>query len=124
MNPTVFQRKKRSWIHAPWVTVLALVLIIGGLFSVVRAYIKKQESVVLKKQYEQELVEIKKQQEDLTVKIENLSTKRGIESEIRDRYRVAKEGEQLVIVVDNEDSVVSVPKKTPWFQKIRYFIGL
>ncbi len=51
--------------------------------------------------FQSELVQIEQQHEKLQKNIGNLSTERGLEAEIRDRYRVVKEGEQMILIVDN-----------------------
>jgi len=53
-------------------------------------------------------------------RVEYLSGDRGIEEEIRKHFDVAKEGEQVIILVGEEDTpVVEAPTedpKKPWYQ--------
>lgn len=115
--------RKRHWFYSPIISVALIIFVILGTISVVGAYTKQREATMLKKQYEQELAEVKKHQEDLAEKITNLSTERGLESEIRDRYRVVKPGEQLLIVVDNPEQKTIQDSREGWFSKIRQFVG-
>ncbi len=114
--------RRKTWFQSPWMAViLALLVILGGL-SVVRAFAKEREAAKLRNQYRKELSDMESRETELNRQIENLSTDRGLEEEIRERYRVAKPGEELVVVVDNG----TVPnEKTPTFwMKVRAFIGI
>jgi hypothetical protein len=65
----------------------------------------------------QELIERKLQLEE---RVEYLSGDRGIEEEIRKHFDVAKEGEQVVIIVDKEEEEQTIPglleEVKPWYQ--------
>jgi len=65
----------------------------------------------------QELIERKLQLEE---RVEYLSGDRGIEEEIRKHFDVAKEGEQVVIIVDKEKEETTIPELLeevkPWYQ--------
>lgn len=119
----LFTNKKRSWFKSPIVAVVLVALVILGGISVVRAFAKEREAAQLRNQYTQELETMNERQVELETQIENLSTQRGIEAEIRERYRVAKPGEELVVVVDNgEDSATKTEMN--WWQKLRSFVGI
>ena len=52
--------------------------------------------------------------------MEYLSGERGIEEEIRKHFDVAKEGEQVVIIVDKEEEELTptelIEEVKPWYQ--------
>lgn len=48
---------------------------------------------------EQIRADLEKREKDLSSRIETLDTNAGVEREIRDRYGLAKEGEEIVIIV-------------------------
>jgi cell division protein FtsB len=87
-------------------------------------YFKDHEAIELRDQEARQLVDLNEKQAQLTNQIDSFSSERGIEAEVRNRYRVARPGENLVIVVDNSDSaqVPQQSKPTLW-QKIRAYIG-
>ncbi len=116
--------KKRSWFRSPVVSVVLVLCIIWGVISVIKAYNKDDEAVNLRNQESRQLADLNEKQVQLTSQIANFSSERGIEAEIRNRYRVERPGENLVIVVDNSDpaQAQSQPKPTLW-QKIRAYIG-
>jgi cell division protein FtsB len=106
------------------VAVVLVLFVIWGGVAVIRAYAKQREAVVNRNTSIRELKEVKEKQAELSANIENLSTERGLEAEVRNRYRVAKPGEQLVIVVDNKEGSEDVTKKPSFWEKLRQFVGL
>lgn len=116
--------KKKSWFYSPIVAIILVIFVVWGGVSVVRAGLKQREAIHLRDESRKELAELEEKQVVLGQKIENLSTEQGVEAEVRQRYRVVKPGEQLVIVVDNEEGEsVSVEKPSFW-QKLKQFVGL
>jgi cell division protein FtsB len=116
--------KKKSWFYSPWIAVALVIFVVWGMVSVVRAYLKQREAVTLRNESRQELAGLEQKQQELDKKITNLSTDQGMEAEVRERYRVVKPGEQLVIVVDNKDSVPTKSQSEGFWQKLRAFVGL
>lgn len=116
--------KKKSWFQSPMVAVVLVLFVIWGGVAVIRAYAKQREAVVNRNASKRELKEVQQKQVELSANIENLSTDRGLEAEVRNRYRVAKPGEQLVIVVDNKDGDTAVAKKPSFLERLRQFVGL
>ena len=49
-----------------------------------------------------ELTELQNRAELLETKVEYMKDERGIEEELRSRFDVAKEGEQVIILLDSE----------------------
>ncbi len=75
---------------------------------------------------EKELAELRARKEILEKKVKSLEEENGIESEIRRNFDVVKEGEQVVIIIDDEDvteeisekkedMVTKQPEEHPWF---------
>ncbi len=119
-----FLIRKKSWFYSPIVAIILVLLVVWGIISVVKAAAKQREAVALRDESRKELEGLDQKQTDLNQKINDLSTDQGMEAEVRQRYRVVKPGEQLVIVVDNEDTSGNHPTKPSFWQKIRTFVGL
>lgn len=116
--------KKKSWVHSPLLAVFLVVVLCWGLFVVYRMYIKNRESVALRNQFQNELDALNQKQDELSGKIKNLSTDRGLEAEVRNRYRVIRPGEQLVIVVDNDSkNPQNASEKPSFWVRMREFLG-
>lgn len=116
--------KKKSWTHSPVLAVFLVVVLCWGLFVVYRMYVKNREAVALRNQFQGELETLNHKKEELSDKINNLSTDRGLEAEVRNRYRVIRPGEQLVIVVDDaaKNGQPTASKPSIW-TRIKEFLG-
>ncbi|NDF13492.1 MAG: septum formation initiator family protein [Proteobacteria bacterium] len=104
---TIIPNKRRPWFHSPILAVFLVILILWGSFVVYKIHAKHREAVLLRDQYRNELVELQKKEVELDAKIKDLSTDRGMEAEVRNRYRMVRPGEQLVIVVDDGSPTTS-----------------
>lgn len=53
----------------------------------------------------------------------NLSTERGIEEEIREKFSVTKPGERVIVLVDDpETNTAAEPEKRPWWREFIDFL--
>lgn len=83
-----------------------MILIFALLLSVSVYERYKAERETARKSAEQieELQELEARASVLETEVRRLKSERGIEAEIRDRFEVAKEGEQIVIIVGESES--------------------
>jgi len=80
-----------------------------------------------------ELQRLETHQKDLTTQIDYLSTERGIEAELRTKYRAIREGESVAVIVDDDQtasavesastSIVNNNKKNGWLDKVFGLFG-
>ena len=83
---------------------LVVLLIIFGLGRANLNLLQKHSLAEgVKEETQLQLDDLESQKAQLQNNIEQLSTGEGIEEEIREKFRVVKDGEQLVIIVDNEE---------------------
>lgn len=91
----------KSFFHSTlWICILLFFCFIF-ILSTINIYKKYLHAKRIKNEYHKELVQSQEKVGQLEKTIDNLSTDRGKETEIRDRYRVVKEGEQMILIVDN-----------------------
>lgn len=85
-------------------TTVFCLLIFALLFAkgVVNIYIKERESRKNKEQAEVELVNMQNRAEELRHASLRLKTPVGIEKEIRSKFGVAKKGEKVILIVEDE----------------------
>lgn len=69
-------------------------------------YTKSTEAKAKRDKATTELQELQKYEAQLNQDISTLSTERGQEGEIRDRYMVAREGEKVIVVTDPDKKEV------------------
>ena len=72
----------------------------------------------------EQVKELKQRNDELTSKIDKLATVSGVEEEIRSKFSVVKNNENMVVVVPNKDSEVSTTSsKISFWQKIWSFFN-
>ncbi len=99
-----FQNKKNTGgvLYSRPVLILMGLVLLFFMWGVVRFFIKMEETSKNKKIAELKLVELNKNKTKLISDIDNLKTDMGLEASIRDKFGLAKEGEDLIVVVDEK----------------------
>lgn len=94
--------------------LLLIVLLVGK--SVWGVYRSEKISFSNKQFSEKEYEELKQRSDLVSSEIEMLKTDKGIEMEIRDKFRVVKAGEQLAIIINTDDTEeeIKVTKESFW----------
>ena len=96
---------KRSWralVYSPFMVAFLLVLI-GCM--VTAAYARYQMAVSTadrQRALEDEYRKIQERREEISSKVTYLSNDRGIEAEVRRNFDVAKPGEKVVVILDDD----------------------
>lgn len=117
-----FGKKKKitDYLYSkPTLAVLGIIAVFMA-FSVYQRFSVEREMAARRVEMEMKKQELIERKAELQTKVEYLSGERGIEEEIRKHFDVAKDGEQVVIIVDKEDEApaeeVIVEEKKPWYQ--------
>ena len=104
-----FNKKKtyKRFIYSPVSLFLLLVVLLVFLKALWGVYQKEKISAeyLLKEQID--LDKITERQKSLAQSVEYMKTDKGIESEIRSKFHVVKEGELVAVIVDNDASNTS-----------------
>ena len=96
-------RERHDPMRLMWRRVIAVILLaligiaVNGVWGV---YKKSHESRDLRTESEATLNDLKSREQELRTDIANLSSDRGVEAELRERYDLAREGESVVVIVD------------------------
>ncbi len=96
-------QKKRKWqglLYSKAVLVVLLFLVVVAIISIVNTVPKTLEASRNRALAEREYKALEAQEGALRSKIDRLNTVEGIEENVRDKFRVVKEGEELVVIVD------------------------
>jgi cell division protein FtsB len=80
--------------------ILGIVCVIL-VFSVYKMYKKYHKTTKALADARSELTKLQHNKESVETAIQRLSTSEGREYEIRDRWRVTKSGEKMIVVIDN-----------------------
>ncbi len=123
-----FNRKKsqKRFLYSP----LALVVLCLILLVVLKALWGVQTKERLSSEYlereQGELSRAEHRKKELAQAVEYLKTDRGVESEIRSKFRVVKEGESVVVIVGDEapaSTSVSTTTPTGFWKKVVGWFG-
>lgn len=113
------KRKFRNIIYHRITLGLLFVLVLLAVNSTWRVYLKKSESIAMREASTRRLNELEVRDQELDSKIKKLATVSGVEEEIRSKFSVAKENENMVIIV-REDlaTTTEVNQKQGFWSKI------
>ena len=94
-------------LFARRLALLALfVIVLTALSALWDVYKKEKESRILKNQAEAQLYNLNMQEDHLNGEIARLETARGKEEMLRENYEMAREGENMIMIIDP-------PKRAP-----------
>lgn len=125
-----FQQKKPSYkkfIHSPGALFVLFILTLIVLKALWGVYKKERLSAEYLAREQGEYNKMIARKNELTQSVEYLKTDRGVEAEIRSKFRVVKEGESVAVIVDNDAStsapeVSTTTNKSGW-QKFTELFG-
>lgn len=80
--------------------VFLLIIVAVGVRGVWGVYKKAQESQVIREEAEATLSDLRAREAELRGDISVLSTDRGVEQELRERYDLAKADEGVIVIVE------------------------
>jgi len=101
------------------IVIIAVIFIAKATYGMFGKY---KESLSRREISEQQLAELEKRAERLAKEIDRLNTPQGVEEEIRLQFNVAKEGEEVAIIIDKEQEkkLETVKDRGVW----DYILGL
>ena len=105
-------QQRRGWrniIYSSPSLFLLIILLFFFAFGVIRFFGKMRTTGENRKIAEEKVAQLQKQKETLSTEITKLNTESGKEESIRERFPVAKDGEGVIVIVEDEN-VPNVPK--------------
>ena len=119
-----FQQKRRIravMYHRVTLGILALLVLVVA-HSTWSVYQKKRESEALKNISLQNVHELEARNVALVAKINRIDTEPGLEEEIRSKFSVAKDNENVVVIVpDQSGKATTTPDQSGFWSKIFNF---
>jgi len=97
------KKKKANILYSPWMLFLLMIVIILLAKGVWTLGSKYKFSRAKYAEHSNNLKALVNKKINLEHTIKTLGTERGIEQEIRDKFRVAKDGERIIIIIDNNE---------------------
>lgn len=111
------KRKLRSVAYNRVTLIILAIFVLLSVRSVWTVYQKQRESAVFEAQAEERLNTLVAQQNELHGDITRLSTPEGVETEIRSKFNVVKNKENMVIIVDDTATTTNVNMQKSLWQK-------
>lgn len=107
-----FNRKNNhSFWHSPLALIVLLGILVVFIYNIVGLIEKERETTKKKNMILSNIETLRARENSLSKDIEKLKTEEGVEETIRDKYQVVKEGEKMVIIVDEEKKEVPLVEK-------------
>ena len=85
------------------VLILLGILALAFAWNVVSLFDKMLDTVKNRKIVEKRMEQLQREKENLSMDIQNLKTEKGREESIREKFGLVKEGEGLIVVVEDEN---------------------
>lgn len=101
-------RKKQQFkrrLYSKLVLILLFVALLFVAHGTWGIFQKARQSKQLLERAQAEKAELAEKQAAIEYRIDRMKTQTGIEEEIRSKFDVAREGEQLIVIVENEEEV-------------------
>ena len=103
------KRKFKSFLYSKAFLVFMCIPVGFMSYAAYNAYERERETSMLRQELAKELVALERRSGELEKNIQNLEDPRGIETELRSRYDVGWEGEEVIILVEEESSTQTPP---------------
>lgn len=118
-----FQQKKRwrSVVESWPVLILLGLLLLFFAWGVIGLFGRMQETRENRKLAENRLTELEKKKEIFSADVAKLGSEEGIEESIRERFPVVKEGEGLIVVVDEKNKAPEPIEEKKGFFSFLFF---
>lgn len=115
-----FQQKK-GWrdVIESWPVIIFLGVILLGFAWGVLGFMGKMSATSENRQVATaKLAELESKKERLNTELAKLETEGGVEENIREKFGLAKEGEGLIVVVEDKNKVEVVVEEKGWFASL------
>ena len=114
------KRKARNIVYSKPALVILTIITIAFIYSVYGALEKERETRLIRDQRAAVLDELHEREAILQKEIDRLNTGKGLESEIRSKFEVAKEGEEVIVIVEapREEEEIIIREEKGIFEKL------
>ena len=119
-----FQQRRifRHFIYSKFSIFLLFIVFIFFVFSTAGVYEKKMEAARKNSDVEKGLNDLKAKKDYLEAQVNRLNTDAGAEEELRDKFQIAKPGEKVLIIVNDNDKNTAKEPATgdnkSWFRSV------
>lgn len=115
------RRKLRNILYSKPILVILGIVFVLLIYSAWGSYQKEFETREKRDQRAAVLEDLQGRKAALEGELERLNTERGVEAEIRSKFEVAKEGEDVIVIVDapeEKEESPQTPEKEGFFRRL------
>lgn len=102
------KKKYKKYLLSPFTLLFLLIILLVLLKAVFGVYKKERISIEYLEREKIELSKLVDRKKNLEDSVNFLKTEKGIENEIREKFRVAKEDESIALIIDDSTSGTSL----------------
>src|ERR1035437_9249430 len=119
-----FQQKKglKYYMRSKPVLILLAIIVVLFAWKVIGLTIKLQETYKNKNIEQTKISDLESRKEKLTSDINKLNTDKGKEEIIRENFGLVKEGENVIVIVDDKNQTATPPQLQnsffSWFKNL------
>lgn len=117
------RRKIQAFLYSKLTLVILFVLLFVVGKATLGVYKKNIESAKAAASVRAEAAVLESKQKILSEENKRLDTEKGQEEVIRQKYSVAKPGEEMYIIVESKDEASTTPEAESWWGKFGNFFG-
>lgn len=115
------KRKLRAIFYHRATLVVLFILVLFVLRASWSIYYKQRESEILKNRSLDYKSGLEVRQRKLQLQIDKLNSESGLEAEIRSKFNVARDKENIVVIVDDKATTTSSSMSNGFWQKLKGF---
>ncbi len=116
------KRRQKSLFYSYPVMIVFFVILVILLKANILMYMKVRASAERREQIELQLKELNDRKQNLESEVARLNSKIGVEDELRNRFNLMKENEEMIIILEDEKADLDetlVKNEKTFFQKIK-----
>lgn len=109
-----FKKIMYSWGSLLLIFLLAILMIRGAY----KIGLKYWDSAQKLKETESQTIKLREREAKLEGEVAELKTSEGVEAYIREKFNAVKEGESVVVIIDEKRATTSSEEVMPWYRRI------
>ncbi len=106
------KKRVKNILYSPIILLIMAIIFVILFRGVLNVYKKERLSYQYLKQDKIELQKILLRQQNLVSSLNYLKTDQGVESEIRSKFRLVKEGEKISVIIDDQNTEITTVSTT------------
>lgn len=100
-------KNSNNFWHSPLILFVLFCILVLFSYNIIGLFEKERDTAKKKELILAQIEALRNREESLNKDIEKLQTSAGVEETIRDKFQVVKEGEKMLVIVDNENRVTT-----------------